>query len=112
MGSSKTPVVGAVECNGKVVSTSSKRDGRHSQTFLCGAVSEKVGLLVTGEWIGYKGLGPRLAVCPGALTRSARSIRTSLRASGRFTNPVLSAPVELTPLSRTRDGLGKDVLPG
>jgi len=92
MGLSKTPVVGAVECNGKVVGTSSKRDGRHSQTFLCGAVSEKVSLLVTGEWIGYKGLGPRLAVCPGAPTRSARSIRTSLRASGRFTNPVLSAP--------------------
>src|SRR6266576_363648 len=85
MGSSKTPVVSAVECNGKVVSTSSKRDGRHSQTFLCGAVFEKVSLLVTGEWIGYKGLGPRLAVCPGAPTRSARSIRTSLRASGRFT---------------------------
>src|SRR5438477_10719210 len=96
MRSSKTPVVGAVECNGKVVSTSSKRDGRHSQTFLCGAVSEKVSLLVTGEWIGYKRAGTATCRMPRSTNTFGANIRTSLRASGRFTNPVLSAPGQVS----------------
>jgi transposase-like protein len=57
MGSGKTPVVGAVERNGKVVTCVIKSvTGDILKSFVRGAVSEKVSLLVTDEWVGYKGL--------------------------------------------------------
>jgi ISXO2 transposase-like protein/transposase-like zinc ribbon protein len=57
MGSGKTPVVGAVERGGKVVSRVIETVSSDIlKSFVRGAVSEKVSLLVTDEWVGYKGL--------------------------------------------------------
>jgi len=57
IGSGKTAVVGAVERNGKVVSRVIETvSGDILKTFVRGAVSEKVSLLVTDEWVGYRGL--------------------------------------------------------
>jgi transposase-like protein len=57
MGSGKTPVVGAVERNSKVVTRVIESvTGDILKSFVRGAVSEKVSLLVTDEWVGYKGL--------------------------------------------------------
>jgi len=57
MGSGKTPVVGAVSRKGKVVARVIETvSGDILKTFVRGAVSEKVSLLVTDEWVGYRGL--------------------------------------------------------
>jgi transposase-like protein len=57
MGSGKTPIVGAVERNGKVVTRVIESvTGDILKSFVRGAASEKVSLLVTDEWVGYKGL--------------------------------------------------------
>ena len=57
IGSGKTPVVGAVERGGKVVSrVINTVSGDVLKTFVRGAVSEKVSLLVTDQWVGYRGL--------------------------------------------------------
>jgi ISXO2 transposase-like protein/transposase-like zinc ribbon protein len=57
MGSGKTPVVGAVERDGKVVTRVIESvTGDILKSFVRGTVSEKVSLLVTDEWVGYKGL--------------------------------------------------------
>jgi transposase-like protein len=57
IGSGKTAVVGAVERKGKVVTRVIETvSGDILKTFVRGAVSEKVSLLVTDEWIGYRGL--------------------------------------------------------
>lgn len=57
MGSGKTPVVGALERKGKVVTRVIETvSGDILRAFVRGAVSEKVSLLVTDEWVGYRGL--------------------------------------------------------
>jgi len=57
MGSGKTPVVGAVSRKGRVVTRVIETvSGDILKTFVRGAVSEKVSLLVTDEWVGYRGL--------------------------------------------------------
>src|SRR4029077_18622921 len=57
MGSGKTPIVGAVERNGKVVTrVINSVTSDLLKSFVRGAVSEKVSLLVTDEWVGYRGL--------------------------------------------------------
>jgi transposase-like protein len=57
MGSGKTPIVGAVERKGKVVTrVIDTVSSDLLKTFVRGAVSEKVSLLVTDEWVGYRGL--------------------------------------------------------
>lgn len=56
-GSGKIPVVGAVSRKGTVVARVIERvDGNTLRAFVRGAVSEKVSLLVTDQWIGYRGL--------------------------------------------------------
>jgi ISXO2-like transposase domain/Transposase zinc-ribbon domain len=57
MGSGKIPVVGAVARKGKVVARVSETVSSDIlKSFVRGAVSEKVSLLVTDEWVGYRGL--------------------------------------------------------
>jgi hypothetical protein len=57
IGSGKIPVVGAVERKGKIVTRVIENvDGDVLKSFVRGAVSEKVSLLVTDEWAGYRGL--------------------------------------------------------
>ena len=57
IGSGKVPVVGAVSRKGKVVARVIQTvSGDILKTFVRGAVSEKVSLLVTDEWVGYRGL--------------------------------------------------------
>jgi hypothetical protein len=57
MGSGKTPIVGAVERKGKVVTRVIETvSGDILKSFVRGAVSEKVSLLVTDERVGYRGL--------------------------------------------------------
>jgi len=57
IGSGKIPVVGAVERKGKVVTRVIETvSGDILKSFVRGAVSEKVSLLVTDEWVGYRGL--------------------------------------------------------
>src|SRR6266851_2665696 len=58
LGSGKTPVVGAVQRKGKVVArVISSVDAATLKSFVRGAVSEKVSLLCTDQWVGYRGLG-------------------------------------------------------
>lgn len=53
IGSGKVPVVGAVEREGKVVTRVIETvSGDILKSFVRGAVSEKVSLLVTDEWVG------------------------------------------------------------
>src|SRR5271170_1867111 len=57
IGSGKTPVVGAVQRKGKVVARiSSSVDATTLSGFVRGAVSEKVSLLCTDQWVGYRKL--------------------------------------------------------
>jgi transposase-like protein/IS1 family transposase len=57
IGSGKTPVVGAVQRKGKVVArVISSVDAGTLTAFVRGAVSEKVSLLCTDQWIGYRKL--------------------------------------------------------
>jgi ISXO2-like transposase domain/Transposase zinc-ribbon domain len=57
IGSGKTPVVGAVQRKGKVVARVIQSvDGGTLRSFVRAAVSEKVSLLVTDQWVGYRGL--------------------------------------------------------
>lgn len=58
IGSGKTPVVGAVQRKGKVVArVISSVDATTLTAFVRGAVSEKVSLLCTDQWGGYRKLG-------------------------------------------------------
>jgi hypothetical protein len=58
IGSGKTPVVGAVSRKGKVVARVIENVRADTlATFVYGAVSEKVSLLCTDQWVGYRGLG-------------------------------------------------------
>ena len=57
IGSGKIPVVGAVSRKGNVVARVIGRvDAMTLKGFVRGAVSEKVSLLVTDQWVGYRGL--------------------------------------------------------
>jgi hypothetical protein len=57
VGSGKIPVVGAVSRKGNVVARVIGRvDAATLKGFVRGAVSEKVSLLVTDQWVGYRGL--------------------------------------------------------
>src|SRR5438270_9785684 len=57
MGSGKTPVVGAVQRKGKVVARVIENvRGDTLMTFVRGAVSEKVSLICTDQWGGYRQL--------------------------------------------------------
>jgi IS1 family transposase len=56
-GSGKIPVVGAVSRKGNVVARVIGRvDATTLKGFVRGTVSEKVSLLVTDQWVGYRGL--------------------------------------------------------
>jgi hypothetical protein len=56
-GSGKVPVVGAVERKGKIVArVIDSVSADVLKTFVRGAVSEKVSLLCTDQWVGYHGL--------------------------------------------------------
>ena len=56
-GSGKIPVVGAVSRKGNVVARVIRSvDGETLRGFVRGTVSEKVSLLVTDQWVGYRGL--------------------------------------------------------
>src|SRR5260370_6031550 len=56
-GSGKIPVVGAVERKGKVVArVINSVSADVLKTFVRGAISEKVSLLCTDQWVGYRGL--------------------------------------------------------
>jgi transposase-like protein len=58
LGSGKTPVVGAVERGGEVFAKATKSvDAKTLKTFVRENVSRQVNLLVTDEWVGYRGLG-------------------------------------------------------
>lgn len=57
LGSGKKPVVGAISRNGKVVArVIDSVDSATLKGFVRQTVSDKVSLLVTDEWVGYKGL--------------------------------------------------------
>src|SRR5260370_28097682 len=57
IGWGKIPVVGGVERKGKVVArVISSVSADVLKTFVRGAVSEKVSLLCTDQWVGYRGL--------------------------------------------------------
>jgi len=57
IGSVKIPVVGAVQRKGRVVArVISSIDSATLTAFVRGAVSEKVSLLCTDQWVGYRGL--------------------------------------------------------
>jgi len=57
IGSGKTPVAGAVSRKGKVVARVIGNVRADTLTaFVRGAVSEKVNLLCTDQWVGYRGL--------------------------------------------------------
>jgi len=59
IGSGKKPVVGAISRAGKVVAqVVDSVDGATLKAFVREAVSEKVTLLVTDQWVGYRGLSP------------------------------------------------------
>jgi transposase-like protein len=58
IGSGKTPIVGAVERKGKVVTRVIENvDATTLSSFVRGAVSEKVSLICTDAWKGYNNLG-------------------------------------------------------
>jgi transposase-like protein len=57
LGSGKTPIVGAIQRDGNVVARVIKsNDAATLKGFVREVVSNKVSLLVTDEWVGYKGL--------------------------------------------------------
>jgi transposase-like protein len=57
IGSGKTPIVGAISRKGKVVaSVVESVDGATLKAFVREVVSEKVSLLATDQWVGYRGL--------------------------------------------------------
>jgi len=59
IGSGKTPIVGAISRKGKVTARVVESvDGATLKGFVRQAVSEKVTLLVTDQWVGYRGLSP------------------------------------------------------
>lgn len=59
IGSGKTPVVGAISRKGKVVArVVDAVDNATLKGFVRQTVSEKVSLLVTDQWVGYRGLSP------------------------------------------------------
>jgi hypothetical protein len=59
IGSGKTPIVGAISRKGKVVAeVVDAVDGATLKAFVRRTVSEKVSLLVTDQWVGYRGLSP------------------------------------------------------
>jgi len=57
IGSGKTPIVGAISRKGKVVARVVESvDGATLKAFVREVVSEKVSLLATDQWVGYRGL--------------------------------------------------------
>jgi transposase-like protein len=59
VGSGKTPVVGAISRRGKVVAkVVDSVDGATLKGFVRQAVSDEVTLLVTDQWVGYRGRSP------------------------------------------------------
>jgi transposase-like protein len=57
LGSGKTPIVGAISRKGKVVARVVESvDGATLKSFVREVVSEKVSLLATDQWVGYRGL--------------------------------------------------------
>jgi transposase-like protein len=59
IGSGKTPIVGEISRKGKVTPRVVESvDGATLKGFVRQAVSEKVTLLVTDQWVGYRGLSP------------------------------------------------------
>jgi transposase-like protein len=57
IGSGKTPIVGAISRKGKVTTrVVDSVDGDTLKAFVRQAVSDKVSLLVTDQWVGYRGL--------------------------------------------------------
>ena len=57
LGSGKTPIVGAIQRDGNVVARVIKsNDAATLKGFVREVVSNKVSLLVTDEWVGYRGL--------------------------------------------------------
>src|ERR1700726_1866957 len=96
IGSGKTPIIGAVERKGKVVTrVIDSVDAATLTAFVRGAVSEKVSLLCTDAWRGYGPLGkefPHGVVDHSrANTSSERSTPTRLKAPVRSSNAGLSA---------------------
>jgi transposase-like protein len=62
IGSGKVPVVGAIERKGAVVARVTKSvDGATLKGFVREAVSPQASVLVTDEWVGYRGLGAQYA---------------------------------------------------
>jgi transposase-like protein len=62
IGSGKTPVVGAIERKGAVVARTIKRvDAATLKGFVRETVSRQASLLVTDEWVGYRGLDAEYA---------------------------------------------------
>jgi len=60
IGSGKTPIVGAISRKGKVVARVVEGvDGATLKAFVREVVSEKVSLLATDQWVGYRGLAPQ-----------------------------------------------------
>jgi len=58
-GSGKTPIVGAMERGGRIVArVVNSVDGATLKGFVREVVSEKVSLLATDQWVGYRGLSP------------------------------------------------------
>src|SRR5579864_9229631 len=62
IGSGKVPVVGAVERQGEVVARAIKSvDAATLKGFVRETVSRQAALLVTDEWVGYRGLDAEYA---------------------------------------------------
>src|SRR5207302_1507756 len=62
IGSGKVPVVGAVERKGEVVARVTKSvDGATLKSFVRETVARQASVLVTDEWVGYRGLDAQYA---------------------------------------------------
>jgi hypothetical protein len=97
VGSGKTPIAGAVSRKGNVVARVIENVQASTLTgFIHESVSHKVSLLVTDQWVGYKGLAPEfphevINLRLGS-TWWAQSTPTRSRAFGRSSNAVWSVP--------------------
>jgi transposase-like protein len=86
LGSGKIPVVGAISRKGKVVArVVDSVDSDTLKGFVREVVSNKVTLLVSDEWIGYRGLAKDYPheVISHTHDQSARCIRKTSKVSGR-----------------------------
>lgn len=95
IGSGKTPIVGAVSRKGNVVArVVANVQTKTLEAFVREAVSHKVSLLCTDQWIGYRHLTdyPHATIDHSRVnTSSAQSTRKSLKGSGRSSNAAWSA---------------------